>query len=115
MCGDIDGDSYDDLILSSPFGDSESNARGDAGEVYVIFGAARDNLDSYIDLRATAPDIMIYGAAGGDRAGFSLALGNVIGDNNLDIIKRNLEFVKSVPKKYEFKRKIQQRSNTGHD
>jgi hypothetical protein len=86
VCGDIDGDAYDDLILAAPFGDSDSNSRGDAGEVYVIFGAARDNLDSYIDLRATAPDIMIYGAAGGDRAGFSLALGNVIGDNNLDII-----------------------------
>ncbi|MCK5560376.1 MAG: FG-GAP repeat protein, partial [Thermoplasmata archaeon] len=86
VCGNVDGDAYDDIIITAPYGDSFSNSRNDAGEVYVIFGAARDKLESVIDLRTTEPDILIFGARAGDRAGFSVALGDVMGDSKLDII-----------------------------
>ena len=85
-CGDIDGDSYDDIVICAPFGDSESNTRNDAGEIYVIYGAARDTWEPLIDLRNTAPDLLILGARAGDRTGFSVALGDVLGDSKLDII-----------------------------
>ncbi len=85
-CADIDGDVYDDIIISAPYGDSFNNNRNDGGEVYVFYGGPKASFDSEIDLRSTIPDFMIYGASGGDRTGYSIALGNVIGDNKIDMI-----------------------------
>jgi len=90
-CGDIDGDNYDDLIMGAPLADGRNNRRVNSGEVYVIFGGTRESLGSEIDLQTVAPDLIIYGANGGnwpnqDYTGYSVALGDVIGDNHQDII-----------------------------
>jgi hypothetical protein len=90
-CGNIDGDEYDDIILGAPYGDGKAGGRLNSGEVYVIYGDQRQYLGTEINLRNTAPDIIIYGAAGGawpnyDVCGYSLSVGNVIGDSKDDII-----------------------------
>jgi len=85
-CGDIDGDGYDDIVMGAPLGDSKDNNREDAGEVYIMFGDERSAFEAELDFRSTPPDVMIYGVSGGDRTGYSLALGNVISDNKMDII-----------------------------
>jgi hypothetical protein len=91
-CGDIDGDGYDDMILAAPWGDSKNNNRVNAGEIYVIYGRPRNQFGTEINLRSTAPDLIILGAYGGtgwlnyDSAGFSLAVANVVGDSREDIL-----------------------------
>jgi hypothetical protein len=84
--GDIDGDNHDDLIIGVPFGDSRDNNRQDAGEVYILWGQSRNDWEPELDLRSTPPNVMIQGARRGDRAGYSVAVDDVIGDSREDII-----------------------------
>ncbi len=90
-CGDIDGDGFDDMIIAAPWGDSKNNGRTNAGEVYVFYGRPRNEFSNNINLRTTAPDLMILGAWGGgwpnyELAGYSVAVGNVMGDSRGDIL-----------------------------
>ena len=90
-CGDLDGDNYDDIIMGAPYGDGKNDGRTNAGEVYVFYGKPRNNFGTDINLQNTAPDLTIYGAQGGswpnyDVSGYSLAVGNVIGDTHQDLI-----------------------------
>jgi hypothetical protein len=57
--GDVNGDGYDDIIISSPSGGGPYGRRRDTGEVAIIFG--RPNLPSYIDLVNGEQDVLIYG------------------------------------------------------
>ncbi len=80
--GDVNGDGTQDLIMSAPGGDGSSNIRDGSGEVYVLFGGA---LPSSIDLKMTAPDVLILGAKDGDGTGQALAVGDLNGDGIADI------------------------------
>ena len=95
--GDVNGDGYADLIIGAPFADA--NARGDAGEAYVLFGKPDDpsnpfgSLDGtgrrFVDLTNLAPEagFVIQGDAGNDRAGQSVSgAGDVNGDGYADLI-----------------------------
>ena len=57
-CGDVDGDGFDDMVLGVPFSDSLNDARLNAGQAHIVFGAAV--LPSEIDL-LTDPGVVIYG------------------------------------------------------
>jgi hypothetical protein len=90
-CGDIDGDGFDDIVMGAPYGDSRNNQRWNAGEVYVIYGASRTELGTEINLESMVADLTIWGAYGDfpnspDLTGYSVAVGNVVGDNKQDII-----------------------------
>jgi len=85
-CGDIDNDGHDDIVMGAPFANSRNNNRLNAGEVAVVFGDSREGLGDELNLQLGGPDIVIYGAQPGERAGFSVECGDINGDDFDDII-----------------------------
>ncbi len=89
--GDVNGDGFADLILGAPFGDDRG---GDAGEAYLLFGKAGGfgkavDGRQVVDLSTLSADegVLLQGATGGNRAGFSVAsAGDVNGDGFDDLI-----------------------------
>jgi len=82
--GDVDADGTDDVIIGAPAADS--NARGNSGSSYVVFGSATP---SNIDLATltSAQGIRIDGAATGNQSGFSVSgAGDVNADGTDDVI-----------------------------
>ncbi len=75
FAGDVNQDSYDDLIIGAP----ENDAAGtDAGRAYIFFGGPSPD---------GVPDLIISGESVGDRFGFSVSkAGNVNGDLAGDVI-----------------------------
>ncbi len=84
--GDVSGSANEDIILGAPYASGPLNARNLGGEVYIIEGAT--SYSSNIDLAThpTYPNVIIYGAAGGDQAGTGLAVGNLDNGTKSDII-----------------------------
>lgn len=82
--GDVNGDSFADLVLGDPAADVEEGARLDAGKVYVIYGRA--GLEQTYDLAKSHADIVVTGARPGDMLGSSVAVGDVNGDGRLDLL-----------------------------
>lgn len=84
--GDVTGDSIPDLVVSAAFADGEMDARVDAGEVYVLSGAA---LSGDIDLGAipapTALLATVIGSTAGSRLSV-LAIGDLVGDTTADLV-----------------------------
>jgi hypothetical protein len=87
--GDVNGDGLADVIIGARGGDAENNAKGDAGESYVVFGKASD-WDAAISATTIANGtggFVIIGQDRNDRSGFSVAsAGDVNGDGFADII-----------------------------
>ena len=78
-CGDVDNDSYDDLVVGS------SSFDGDAGRILVHMGA-----ESGLQSQPIAVDQATAGVAGahesGDRMGEAVAVGDVDGDSYDDVV-----------------------------
>jgi hypothetical protein len=68
----IDKDKFADLIIGAPQADGPGNARLQAGEMYVIFGAA-----SVASRSLASADLTIFGAAADYREGSAIAYGDV--------------------------------------
>ena len=83
--GDVNGDGFDDIIVSSNLSDSNGT---NAGASYVVFGKA-SGFGASVDLGALtgANGFKLTGVAAGDRSGFSVAsAGDVNGDGFADLI-----------------------------
>ncbi len=87
--GDFNADGTDDLVLGALLADGPSDARLEAGEAYIYFGAGA--LASTLDiagLAGTAPDVTIFGATAVDRLTEhgTLAVGDFNGDGTDDLV-----------------------------
>ncbi|HET6548242.1 MAG TPA: hypothetical protein VFG79_07300 [Solirubrobacter sp.] len=79
--GDVNRDGNADLLIGAPWADP--SGRTSAGGARVVFGRAET---SEIDLATDTQGFRIDGAADGDRAGYSVAGGDVNGDGRGDFI-----------------------------
>lgn len=84
LISDIDGDGIEDLILGAPGGKGPDDLRGEAGEVYILYG--KTGFPPVIDLASSPPDLLIFGRDPLDNLGSSLASGDVNGDTLGDLI-----------------------------
>ncbi len=76
--GDVDGDGYDDLAISSP---ASTSTAGNAGEVGIFFGPVGPAWYGMADA-----DVIITGDAAGDQFGLGLASGGDLdGDGYADL------------------------------
>ncbi len=82
--GQLNGSGPSDLVV----GETNATAfgRANTGAVYLFFGS--NNLPALWDMRVLSPSLSIYGAAANDQLG-KVALGDVNGDGQLDLIARS--------------------------
>ncbi len=78
----VNGDRYDDVILSSIWADGPGETRTGCGEVMVIYGGS---LPKTIDLASRPPDITLYGPYAGAAAGRSIAVLDFDADGRPDL------------------------------
>jgi hypothetical protein len=81
--GDVNGDGKDDLLIGAPWADPGTPAKTSAGGARVVYGRSAT---TEIDLATDTQGFRIDGAADGDRAGYSVATGDVNGDGRRDFI-----------------------------
>jgi hypothetical protein len=84
LSADVNGDVFEDLIIAAHQADGPGNGRNNSGEVYILFGST--TLPAAVDLAKDRPDVHIYGADAGDTLGVSVALGDLNGDGERDVI-----------------------------
>jgi hypothetical protein len=82
--GDIDDDGTADVIAGAPTARSLDNAREQAGEARVFFGASV--WPAVLDSAAEHAGVVIWGAEAGDELGFSVASGDFDGDGRADVM-----------------------------
>ncbi|WP_157592112.1 FG-GAP repeat protein [Solirubrobacter soli] len=81
--GDVNGDGKDDLLIGTPWADPGTPAKTNAGGARVVYGRASN---AEIDLATDTQGFRIDGAGEGDRAGYSVASGDVNGDGRRDFV-----------------------------
>ncbi len=86
--GNVNGDSFDDIIIGSYGGDGPANARYAAGEVYVVLGNGTMPYQVDLDNRTQRAhqDCVIYGEYNYDYAGRSVGCADLDGDGLDEIL-----------------------------
>lgn len=80
--GNIDNDSYEDLIIGAEHGDGATGKRVSSGDVYVFYGQK-----SFPNtLKCANADFAVYGSFFGDAMGESIAVGDINNDNHDDLL-----------------------------
>ncbi len=82
--GDLDRDGYDDVGIGTPF--ASPGGRVVAGEAYVVYGRSRLTGTHQISTTTATDVLVVEGVDDGDRAGSSLAGGDVNGDGHHDLV-----------------------------
>jgi len=83
--GDVNNDGYKDVIIGAYLADPPG-ARMNAGKTYVIFGSSFSSPPYTIDLESQSANITVYGDDADDWSGWSVASGDVNGDDYEDVI-----------------------------
>jgi cysteine-rich repeat protein len=87
---DVTGDGINDLVISAHLADGVSNARLDAGEVYVIQGGSTLGTAGLIDLAASPASPLlaatVVGAVAGDNLRLLAAGADLTGDGIADLV-----------------------------
>ena len=89
--GDVNGDSFSDLIIGAGGADGASNSKRNAGASYVVFGTAAGSFGATLDLATIAAGngttgLVIYGEDADDTAAFVASAGDVNGDGLSDLV-----------------------------
>ncbi len=86
--GDINGDGFDDVMISALQSNGSGNAHPYAGETYVIYGKADWSASSTIELASLgSAGVTIFGAQLGDQSGISVSnAGDINGDGFADLL-----------------------------
>ncbi len=84
--GDLNQDGFDDIVFGLPIIDLGGGSRDEKGEVYIVLGDTREHLGSLWDFSVKPPSFTLYGKDSGDRAGFSVATGDINGDGRDDLV-----------------------------
>ena len=87
--GDLNDDSYEDIVISTTRFDGPAGTREEAGIVAVFFGGP--SLPAQLDLTADA-DLLIYGAYERQRFGQSIVVDDVNGDGIDDLLVSSSDF-----------------------
>lgn len=82
--GDFNDDGVDDILVGAPLADAPDDSRASAGEAYVVPGG--EDLAGSLDLAQDAALLTVVGGAGGHNLGFTVAAGDVNGDDIDDVI-----------------------------
>jgi hypothetical protein len=81
--GDLNGDSFMDVVISSRTAAGLNNTRASSGEVYVYFG--RETWVHPWDLATRPADLVIYGEDPADSLAYAVAFGDFNGDGKDDL------------------------------
>lgn len=82
--GDVNGDSFDDIIVGVPQADDNGI---DAGRAYVLFSDSSGTLPDLTTVNAGSNGFIIEGALTGDNAGFAVSGGvDINGDGLSDVV-----------------------------
>lgn len=89
MMGDLNNDSYDELIISAPNAEVNITAEPDEfgnGEVYIYFGRPRVQFNSTFDIRKNPPDVQINGTGLNERLGDRIVVEDINDDGYNDLL-----------------------------
>jgi len=81
VLSDMNGDGVADMVIGGPQMDSNG---ANAGSVFIFFGS--DQPGALIDMTSDDADIVLTGEAAGDHFGLALAVGDVDGDGQDDLV-----------------------------
>lgn len=86
VVADLNQDGFDDIVFGLPVIDLGGGLRDEKGEVYVVLGNTRANLGTRWDFSVKPPSFTFFGKDPGDRAGWSVATGDINGDGRKDLL-----------------------------